>query len=114
MRERLLDDVAGLVPAFPAPRCVRLAVDGADGVGKSTFARELAAVLSGRGRDVVQVSADDFHHRRAVRHRRGRDSPEGFWLDSYDYKALCPRRARAVRPGGLASVPSRGSRPSHR
>ncbi|WP_433358425.1 uridine kinase [Micromonospora saelicesensis] len=88
VREQLLDDVADMVPTFPAPQCVRVAVDGVDGVGKSTFAGELAALLSDRGRHVVYVSADDFHHRRGVRHRRGRDSPEGFWLDSYDYEAL--------------------------
>ncbi|MEU7976281.1 uridine kinase [Micromonospora sp. NPDC049089] len=83
-----------------------MAVDGVDGVGKSTFAGELAALLRGRGRPVVHVSADDFHHRRAVRHRRGRDSPEGFWLDSYDYEALVhnvlepfgPEGSRRYRP----------------
>jgi uridine kinase len=96
----LVDKVAELVPAFPAPRCVRVAVDGVDGVGKSTFARELAASLTGRGRHVVQVSADDFHHRRAVRHRRGRDSPEGFWLDSYDYEALARNVLRPFGPQG--------------
>ncbi|MGC4879367.1 uridine kinase [Micromonospora sp. DT43] len=107
VRRQLLDDVADLVPTFLAPRCVRVAVDGVDGVGKSTFAGELAAVLSGRGRHVVHVSADDFHHRRAVRHRRGRDSPEGFWLDSYDYEALVHN---VLEPFGLGG--SRRYRPA--
>lgn len=85
-RARVLHDIADLIPAPPG--CVRVAIDGVDGVGKSTFATELAVVLRGRGRPVVQVSADDFLHPRAVRYRRGRESPEGFWLDSYDHRAL--------------------------
>lgn len=100
VRRQLLDHVADLVPTFPAPQCVRVAVDGVDGVGKSTLAGELAAVLTDRGRPVVHVSADDFHHRRAVRHRRGRDSPEGFWLDSYDYEALVHNVLEPFGPGG--------------
>jgi uridine kinase len=96
----LLGEVADLVPVFPAPHCVRVAVDGVDGVGKSTFARALTASLTGRGRHVVHVSADDFHHRRAVRHRRGRDSPEGFWLDSYDHEALVRNVLQPFGPSG--------------
>lgn len=75
-RRRLLAAIADRVPT--PPRCVRVAVDGVDGVGKSTFAAELAAALRQLGRPVVQVSADGFLHRRAVRHARGRDSPDGF------------------------------------
>lgn len=35
-------------------------VDGVDGVGKTTFADRLAAVLESRGRGVVRVCLDDF------------------------------------------------------
>jgi uridine kinase len=31
---------------------------------------------------------DGFHNPRALRYRRGRDSPEGYFDDSYDYAAL--------------------------
>jgi uridine kinase len=79
---------------------VRVGVDGVDGVGKSTFAAALAVALRGLGRPVVHVSADGFHRPRAVRHRRGRDSPEGFWLDSYDYPALIENVLAPFGPGG--------------
>lgn len=42
-------------------------------------------MLTERGRPVVRVTVDGFHNARDVRYRRGRDSPAGFWLDSYDY-----------------------------
>lgn len=60
-------------------------MDGVDGSGKTTFAEELAGVLS---RPAVVIHLDRFLNPRAIRYRRGRTSPEGFWLDSYDYAAI--------------------------
>ncbi|MFF5077684.1 uridine kinase [Actinoplanes sp. NPDC000266] len=94
MRPALIDQIADLVPGG------RVGVDGVDGAGKSTFAGHLAAALRDRGRPVVHVSADDFHHPRAVRYRKGRDSPEGFFLDSYDYPALVREVLEPFAPGG--------------
>lgn len=93
-RERLIADIAATITA--RPDTVRIAVDGVDGVGKTTFAGELAALLPA----AVHVSADGFHQPRAVRHRRGRDSPEGFWRDSYDYPALIHNVLAPFGPGG--------------
>jgi uridine kinase len=56
---------------------VRVCIDGVDGVGKTVF-----------------------HNPRAVRHSRGRSSPEGFWLDTYDYTALRRRVLDPFGPGG--------------
>jgi len=99
-RREFLDRVAFMIPSPVSARCVRVAVDGVDGSGKTTFATELAAVLRARGRSVLHVSADEFHHVRAVRHRRGRDSAAGFWLDSYDYQALAENVLDPFAPGG--------------
>lgn len=60
-------------------------VDGVDGSGKTIFADALAEFLRADGRTVERVSLDNFHQSRGIRHRRGRASPDGFWLDSYDY-----------------------------
>jgi uridine kinase len=95
-RGRILTRVADLV----GPGVSRVAVDGVDGVGKSVFAGELAGVLRSRGRPVAHVSADGFHQPRARRYRRGRGSPEGFWLDSYDYPALIDSVLAPFGPGG--------------
>lgn len=85
---RVLGAVADLITERADGRRFRVGVDGVDGVGKTTFAAELAVALRERGSEVVQVSADRFHQRRELRHRRGRHSPEGFFLDSYDLRAL--------------------------
>jgi uridine kinase len=79
---------------------VRVAVDGVDGSGKTWFADDLAVALRGAGRDVVRVSADGFHQARELRHRRGRDSPEGFFLDSYDLPRLRAEVLGPLGPGG--------------
>lgn len=98
-RRALLEAVAAHVPTHVADG-VRVGVDGVDGAGKTVFADQLADVLRVFGRSVVRVSADDFHQPRAVRYRRGRGSPEGFWLDSYDYPALQERVLHPFGPGG--------------
>lgn len=80
-RAEMLSEVADLLPARGL-----VGVDGVDGAGKTTFCDDLAQVLRSRGREVVRASVDDFHHPRAIRWQRGRTSPEGFFLDSYDYE----------------------------
>ncbi|MEV6239209.1 uridine kinase [Lentzea sp. NPDC051838] len=77
----VLREVADLLPASGL-----VAVDGVDGAGKTTFCDHLAAVLRARGREVVRASVDDFHHPRAVRWQKGKTSPEGFFLDSFDHE----------------------------
>ncbi len=84
-RRDVIGQVAQRIPAPDGPGCLRVAVDGPDGSGKSTFADELAAAVRALGRRVVRISLDDFHNVRAVRYRQGRESPEGFWQDSYNY-----------------------------
>lgn len=99
-RAQLVDLVAGLVPPARTADCVRVGVDGVDGAGKTCFAEELADALRRRGRPVVRVGIDDFHQVRAVRYRRGRQSPSGFWLDSFDYPRLWADVLRPLGPGG--------------
>lgn len=77
---------------------ILMAVDGVDGSGKSTFAADLASVI--RTRPVIVIHVDDFLNLRAVRHRRGRECPEGFWLDTYDYGALNRDVFVPLRRGG--------------
>src|SRR4029079_9300372 len=68
--------------------CSLIAVDGIDGAGKSTFADELAGVLLADGVTVIRSTTDSFHNPRTVRWRRGKTSPDGFYLDSHDLTTL--------------------------
>jgi uridine kinase len=99
-RSTLLDQVVGDIEAFCGQRCYLVGVDGVDGAGKTTFANDMAAVLARRGRPYIRISVDDFHQPREVRYRLGRRSPEGFWLDSYDYPSFEENVLNGLRPGG--------------
>ncbi|WP_245477848.1 uridine kinase [Bradyrhizobium guangxiense] len=81
-------------------RTVRVAIDGVDGAGKTTFANELGSLVATKGRPVIRASVDGFHNPRAVRYRRGRHSPEGFFEDSYNYPALKQYLLDPLRPDG--------------
>lgn len=100
VRAAVLARVAAGVPAAADDGCVRVAVDGVDGAGKSVFADELGEALAALGRPVLRASVDGVHHPRAVRHRRGRESPVGCWLDSYDYPRLRAELLDPLGPGG--------------
>jgi len=102
-RRELLRSLAAEIAAAAGEGPSLVAVDGVDGAGKTVFADQLAAELeaglAGTGRTVVRASADDFHHPRAVRYRRGRQSPDGFWLDSYDYPRMRAELLDPLRAG---------------
>jgi uridine kinase len=80
-----------------------VAVDGLDGAGKTVFADALAAQLGIGHRAVFRASIDDFHWPRARRYARGRDSAEGFYLDSYDYETFKRVLVGPFRTGWIGS-----------
>ncbi len=65
-----------------------LGIDGASGVGKSTFADEVAARIRREGHTAIRSTTDSFHRPRAARYQRGPTSPEGYYIDSHDLAAL--------------------------
>jgi len=77
--------LAELIEQLLAERRVLVAIDGPDAAGKTTVARDLVRHLR---RPAVHASIDSWHHPREVRMRRGDESPEGYYLDSFDYDAL--------------------------
>lgn len=85
MRQGMTAEVADAILDLPAARFHRVAIDGVLGAGMVHFADELAHELSGRGTPVVRASVDGFYNPARTRRRRGYDSPEGFYRDSFDY-----------------------------
>lgn len=98
-RRQLLINIASELIKLIPDRIARIAIDGVDGSGKTTFADELAETIGSR-RPVIRASVDGFHNPRALRYARGRHSHEGFFEDSYNYSALKQVLLDPLSPGG--------------
>lgn len=96
----LLDRLAGVIIERHSDRILRVGIDGVDGAGKTTFANDLAAEVFRKGRSTIRASVDDFHNPRIQRYARGRGSPDGFYLDSYNYDAFRVLLLNPLSPGG--------------
>jgi uridine kinase len=96
----VLARLAGAIAGFHHDRRIRVAIDGVDGAGKTTLADALAPLVAAKGRPVIRASVDDFHNPQRVRYARGRYSPDGFYLDSYDYDSFRRLLLEPLGPGG--------------
>jgi len=99
-RQELLDDLASRIAGVRREHPVRVAIDGVDAAGKTTLADELVQPLQRRGGSVIRASIDGFHHPAGVRYHRGATSPEGYFLDSFDYTGLIDSLLRPLGPHG--------------
>jgi uridine kinase len=87
-RSALLAKVAERIGDAQQGHTMRVAIDGIDAAGKTTLANELEPLIVARGRPVIRASIDGFHNQRAVRYKRGRLSPKGYFQDSFNLPAV--------------------------
>lgn len=99
-RAEVLEQLAACIAAVRLDHPTRVALDGVDGAGKTTLADELVEPVRRAGREAIRASVDGFHKPRAARYARGPDSPEGYFLDSFDYAALRRELLDPLGPGG--------------
>ena len=99
-RDGLLQMLSEAIVAVRGDGPTRVAIDGVDGAGKTRLADELAPYIEARGRTAIRASVDGFHHPRELRYRRGVDSPEGFYHDSFDYVGLRSALLDPLGPSG--------------
>jgi uridine kinase len=102
-RQPVLAQVVELVLAVERPHPTRVAIDGPDASGKTTLADELEPLIRARGRPVIRASIDGFHRPRLRRHARGRNSPDGYYRDSFDLDRLRQELLKPLGPGGNRS-----------
>jgi uridine kinase len=99
-RDALLNSLADLIYKMKKSQILRVAVDGVDCAGKTVFADEIKPLIEKRGRCVIRSSLDGFHNPSRVRYSRGRDNPEGYYLDSFNYQGLVDNLLSPLSPKG--------------
>lgn len=110
-RDHVLWTVASRIAGFTDLR-VLVAVDGRSGVGKSTFADELAGALRSTGVPVVRSTTDSFHRARDQRMRLGPTSPEGYYLDSHQITTITDELLGPFQRGAPSVMTSAFDEPS--
>ena len=103
MRSDFLNTLVDRVAAVGHEGVARIAITGVDGSGKTRLADELAPLVRHKGITVIRSSIDGFHNPRAVRYARGKESPEGFYRDSFNLDAFKRALLDPLSPGGSLS-----------
>ncbi len=99
-RQELLSQLSAIILSIKIGHPLRVAIDGVDGSGKTFIANEFAEILKESGRQIVRVSVDSFHNPREARYSRGRNSPEGYYLNSFNNNALIENVLAPLGPNG--------------
>jgi len=99
-RSTVVEQLAQKLADGHAEHTTRVAVDGVTASGKTTLAGEIGASVAARGRPVIRLSMDGFHHPRSHRYRQGRGSADGYYEDAYDFASFATAVLCPLGPGG--------------
>lgn len=87
-RQDFLKHLAIIISSVERSHPIRVAIDGVDGSGKTFMADELAEELKSSGKQIIRVSVDRFHNPREIRYQKGRNSPAGYYFDSFNNEEI--------------------------
>lgn len=99
-RQELLNQLSAAILGITIDHPLRVAIDGVDGSGKTYLADELAENLKKSARQIIRVSVDKFHNPREVRYQKGRNSPEGYYFDSFNNNSVIETVLKPLGPSG--------------
>ena len=103
-RQEFLQALSRAIAGIRRDHPVRIGIDGVDASGKTSLADELVAPLEMTGRPIVRASIDGFHRPRAERYRLGRESPEGYYRDSFQLDLIVRHLLVPLGPGGSRRI----------
>lgn len=87
-QKELIEYLAAIILNTKRHHPVRVGIDGVDASGKTTLANSLADYLTSKNVDVIRASIDGFHNPKLIRYQKGRNSPEGYYKDSFNNQAI--------------------------
>lgn len=100
LRSQMLDQVSTYITTKKFERPTLVAIDGFDNSGKTRLTKELVFPLRKSRRQIVTISLDHFQNPTHMRYRRGRESPEGYYYDAFNYEAFIEAVLLPLQPGG--------------
>lgn len=84
-KKKLLEQIANNILRLKKNTPILVCIDGVDGAGKTYFAKDLAVRFKSSDQEIILCSVDNFHNPKNIRYRKGKNSAEGFYRDSYNY-----------------------------
>ncbi len=97
----LLTDLSETILDYRKDLPLLVGIDGIDTAGKTTLADGLANRLQESHRQIIRASIDGFHNPKAIRYRKGRNSPEGYYRDSFNYRSVISQLLTPLKSGDL-------------
>lgn len=88
IRKKMIKQLADKITEVQKNSPVLVGIDGIDASGKTTLANELADELKKSNREIIRASIDGFHNSEKIRYSKGRNSPEGYYYDSFNYSSV--------------------------
>lgn len=88
LRSQMINQVCDFIKSKKKDHPLCVAIDGIDAAGKSKLAKELVFPLRKTRRQIVNISLDSYLQPSIIRYKRGRESPEGYYYDSFNYPML--------------------------
>ncbi|MEO3862694.1 uridine kinase [Acrocarpospora sp. B8E8] len=102
--ERLIEDLADRIAAYPRQEWVRVAIDGAPAAHPADLADALVEPLRTRGRETLRVSSWDFLRPASLRFEYGKQDPGAYYDDWLDVNGLTREVLAPLDPGGSGKV----------
>ncbi len=99
-RKDVLRYLAKIILGEKKDHPLRVGIDGVDASGKTFLADELAEELESSGREIIRISIDGFHNLKEMRYKKGRNSPEGYYFDSFNNRAIINKVLLPLGPEG--------------
>lgn len=104
LRSQMLDQVSHYIINKKIERPTLVAIDGLDTAGKTRITKELVFPLRKSRRQIVTVSLDNFRNPTQVVYRRGKESPEGYYYDAFNYDAFVEAVLNPLQEGGNRKI----------
>jgi len=99
--DNLFNHLSEAILGYQKDSPILVGIDGVDASGKTALADNLADRLEESNRQIIRASIDGFHNPKATRYRKGRNSPNGYYQDSFNHHLIIDKLLKPLSSGDL-------------